>query len=876
MTDAAWSQTGFREAFLADERHERVRSGRVACALVSVLVPLGWTLDLAIYPNHAAAFLGLRLLCSVLSVAIWWLYYTPLAAKYHRFMGMTVALLPAFFISWMIAVSEGAASPYYAGLNLILVGVSTVLRWSLLESSATVGLVLCMYLVAAFWRPHSYDPGIFYANCFFLVTTGIIVVAGNSLFNRLRFREFSLRFELDRSRRMLEEGNRRLRELDEAKSRFFANISHELRTPLTLLLAPLEALLARSEQFPDDQVRAWLTTMHANGMRLLKLINDLLDLVRLESGKTEVRREPLDVPAFIEGLTQLVRKVAEDKRLNLTTHLGAAIGWAEVDRDKLEKVLLNLLFNAIKFTPASGQVSLAADREAEELVVRVADTGIGISERHLASLFQRFWQADTSSQRRYQGAGLGLALVKELVEIQGGTVGVRSAEGRGTTITVRLPYLPADPAEAAPGLSDAAPSETSPAWLASLYRRAQLFPVLSSPQAGSTSASAGDRDARPSLLLADDEPDMLRFLRSQLQGEFRLWEATDGRQAVAAARQHLPDLVLCDMMMPELDGLQVCRELRQDPATQHVPIVLLTARADEAAKLAALSAGASDFITKPFSTTELHVRLVNLLDAYRVQRQLARQNQLLESTLAQLKETEAQLVQSEKMASLGRMCAGIMHEVNNPLNYVKTGMYTLGRTKDLLPASAQPEYAETLADIEDGLDRLAAIVGDLRVFAHPDGRSFAPVSLAKTVQAALRLLSHEWKDRVRIVEDVPALLQVHGNANKLVHVVVNLLQNALDSLRSARVQGHDPTIWIEGRAEPGRLLLCVRDNGAGIATGHVGQIFEPFFTTKDVGQGMGLGLSICYQTMEEHRGRISARSEPGRGAEFVLEFPERI
>jgi len=187
--------------------------------------------------------------------------------------------------------------------------------------------------------------------------------------------------------------------------------------------------------------------MQSNGMRLLKLINDLLDLVRLESGVMHVKREPLEMAEFIKGLAAATRQVAVDKRIALETFVDPEIGVILGDRDKDEKIVLNLVFNALKFTPAGGRVDLRAEKHGEEMVIVVADTGMGISAKNLPNMFSRFWQADDSSKRKYQGVGIGLALVKELSEVQGGTVSVASEEGKGTTFTVRLPYLKADPAQ---------------------------------------------------------------------------------------------------------------------------------------------------------------------------------------------------------------------------------------------------------------------------------------------------------------------------------------------------------------------------------------------------------------------------------------------
>jgi len=745
-------------------------------------------------------------------------------------------------------------------------------------------LSLVTYVTACLLKGAIDSNGIFFNNLYFLFVTGVFIITGSWFYNRIRFREFALRYELDRNKQMLEESNQKLKELDQIKSRFFANISHELRTPLTLLLAPLEALLHQKGRVTDPETRTLLGTMHSNGMRLLKLINDLLDLVRLESGRLEVKYESLEVADFVKGLASAARQVADDKRIKLETVVDPALGTVLADRDKLEKILLNLMFNALKFTPAGGRVELRAQKQDEALVLTVTDTGMGISEKNLPHIFDRFWQADGSARRKYQGVGIGLALVKELTEIQGGKVNVESEEGKGTIFTVRLPCQNAQPVSAPQPATNGEPEEiveevkvsgtvTSEEWLTNLYRRAELFPAVTSLQEAVRPVETARLANRPTVLVADDEPDMLRFLKSQLSMNFNVLEAVDGQQAIEKASQFLPDIILLDMMMPEKDGLQACREIREKTSTQSIPIVLLTARADEETKLASLSAGASDFLTKPFSTTELQVRVKNLIESYELQRKLAKQNQLLESTIEQLKDTEVQLVQAEKLASLGRMSAGIIHEINNPLNFATTGLYTLRGKEKHLASEHQSEFAETLKDVEDGIKRVKNIVSDLRSFTHPNPEAMEEVNVAEVTNTALRFLSNELRERVQVHQQVPPDLVINANRHKMTQVLVNLLQNALDVLKKKQFENESPAIWIEGRVEENQHVVLVRDNGPGIAPEVMDKIFDPFFTTKDVGEGMGLGLSICYRIMEDCGGRISVRSEPGRFAEFALVFP---
>lgn len=767
----------FWEAFLANEREVRISTGRLACALVFVLMPLGIVLDYFVYPGHMVEFLELRLLCSLLVMGVWSLHSTAIARKHYPVVGLPIVILPAFFITWMV-YETGSASPYYAGLNLILLAVSAVGHWSVLETFLAVGSVIVMYLASCVFKGLGTERfGAIFNNLYFLVLTGIIVICGNRLFNQLRFREFTLRYELNKNRQELEETNRKLVELDRLKSRFFANISHELRTPLTLLLSPLETLLQRFAGKMDISVHDLLLTMHSNGMRLLKLINDLLDLIRLEAGRMEIKSEPMEVADFIKGLASAARQVAEDKHIKLETYTDLRLGVVAADSDKLEKVVLNLLFNALKFTPADGRVELRAEKRGEELVFIVSDTGIGIAEKNLAFVFDRFWQADSSAQRKYQGVGIGLALVKELTDMMHGSVVVESQEGKGTTFTVRLPYQKAElPPKTQPGASAETGAVASEEWLINLYRRAELFPAMVSLRGAAKPVELGKRGRRPVALVADDEPDMRRFLRSQLDQDYDVLEAADGLQAMEKATQFLPDIILLDMMMPEMDGLAVCRELRKREETAAVPIILLTARADEETKFNALELGANDFLAKPFSSTELHARIKNLVESYDSRRKLSRQNQALSTTIDQLKETELQLVQSEKLASLGRMSAGIIHEINNPLNFATTGLFALrNKCKHLTPEERQ-EYEEILGDIEEGMKRVRNIVSDLRMFTHPEAGPAELVDVAEAVNTSLRFLAGEWKDKVEVeLKVIPGQI-VLASRNKLIHVLVNLLQ----------------------------------------------------------------------------------------------------
>ncbi len=898
-----------RAAFAGEEQAHRVRLGRVGALLIAALMPAGVLLDHIVYGHRGKVgeFFVLRLVSAALALGLWAVLRTPRGQSFARIIGPTLALIPSAFIAVMIARTDGWNSPYYAGLNLVLLAVNVVVHWNFVESLAVTGLIIAFYAAACLVHGGAPAQGNAFNNLYFLVLTGIIVVTGNVFFNRLRRREFVAREELKLSEQRLaetnqslrssqlqlensnlelklreqdlEQTNSRLRELDESKGRFFANISHELRTPLTLLISPLESLRGGRGALSDPGVQEHLDTMHSNGMRLLKLINDLLELVRLDSGTLKLQCAPLPAGDFLRGLLRALRGVAEEKGLRLSCAVDDDVTPLLADSDKLEKVFLNLLFNAVKFTPAGGEVSVSARREEGFAVVSVRDTGMGISAGQLPYIFDRFWQADSSSRRKFQGAGIGLSLVRELVEAHGGSVRAESVEGQGTTVIVRLPLATSEqlvPAETAPsGETEPAspPVPAKDAWLESLYRRAEMFVGLAPLRDSLRPWSPGSSPSRkPKLLLADDEPDMLRFLRSQLAEDYDVIEAVDGNQALSLATQALPELVVCDMMMPGRDGLSVCRELRSQTATRALPFLMLTARADDDTKLLALAAGASDFLPKPFSTQELRLRLKNLVDSHQLQKELTWQNRRLESALEQLKETETQLVQTEKLAALGRLCAGIIHEINNPLNYALGAMVLIRRATPALPVDEQADFKESVADAEDGLRRVSEIVSDLRSFTHSQGGPLEAIPVRETLQRLPRLFAAELNDRVKLRLDAPDGISVRANANQLLQVLINLIQNSVDALRSRPEDTPDGEIVVRAGINGAVPFISVTDNGPGIPSEVLPRIYDPFFTTKAVGSGMGLGLSICYRLMEEAGGRIRVQSRPGEGCEFVLEF----
>lgn len=873
------------ELFQAHERDVRIANYRTCGLFAMLFMMAGCSLDWVVYGMKGVLdFLPLRIGSVAVLASVNVLLRTDWGARTHRLLGLLMGMPLVVVIAIMIALTEGADSPYYAGLNLVLLGAAVLMRWPLGDSILVVLLTISAYLIACRFHGPITNTRIFFNNLYFLSVTGVFTVVGTWIYNRIRFSEFRTRHALDLSRRQLEaantrleENNRQLLELDESKSRFFANISHELRTPLTLLIAPLDVLLSRTQEHSADH--EILSTMRTNAMRLLKLINDLLELVKLESGRIQVNLMPLNVADFIREQAAAVRPMAEERGVNLLTVTDSAPSSVHLDEEKMERICLNLLFNAIKFTPSGGRVELSARSEGKWLEIRVKDTGKGIAPDQLKHVFDRFWQADSTASRKPRGLGIGLALVKELAEAQGGMVSAASEPGKGTTMLVRLPLAAVpEPVERPSSQEPVHADSGHQHWLAELYKKADLFPVQLQHEPGAASAVHRTQDGElPLLLIAEDEPEMVRFLAAQLAAHFRVLEAKDGAEAIRLATEHQPDVILSDMMMPEKDGFEVCSELHSRPDTRDIPIVMLTAKADEETKLSLLHAGAADFLAKPFSLIEIVARLRNLAAMRLHAKHLVQQREQIAENLAQLKEAESLLVRNEKLASLGRLSAGLIHEINNPLNYAKQALYVIRRQIKPMEEAQRNEILEVINDVEGGIDRVTGITSELRGFATRSTERSQHFPVLPAVEATLRFFAPVANGQVPVKIDIPEDLEMQADRNQFLQVLINLIQNALDAVASKEYpSGEAPTIAIQAKKAPGVLLLRIRDNGPGISPDVMNQIFDPFFTTKDVGQGMGLGLSISHRIMTEHHGRITVDSEPGCHTEFILEFPEEI
>jgi putative nucleotidyltransferase with HDIG domain len=557
-------------------------------------------------------------------------------------------------IAVMIYLLGAQSYAYIQGLYLIIMGsISAVpLKFHVILRLYT--FVWACYFVPALINLSngiiSWDNAA--RDLFFLTSILVIAAFGSHGMDSIRRRELRIRIQLEEMTTQLQESNEKLKSLDELKTQFFSNINHELRTPLTLMLAPLKAILDGKMGKLTSTMRDTLETMQRNGYKLLKLINNLLDLTKFEEGKMRLKPKMLNFVEFVTPLLASVKPLADQKKIRLYFQHPPHPVELSIDPDQFERVVFNLLSNALKFTPNNGKITLYVEEKDNSATLTVEDTGVGIPVGMLESIFDRFSQVDGSKSRAQEGTGIGLSLAREIVNLHRGTIRAESQLGKGSRFIVELrkgeDHFPADILDrrvedlpAAPKRRETDAEELRPEDIVADYRRLQLIDLEKVDIEGGRVAKAKIQDAL--ILCIDDNPEVLKLMRMLLSDEYDLELTDSAEKGLVLLREKSPDIVLCDVMMPGMDGHAFSKAVKADEALKHVPILLVTARTGAEMVAEGIQAGADDYISKPFDSVELKARIRALLRMRQVESELALLNRNLKMRTSDLVEQQRSL-----------------------------------------------------------------------------------------------------------------------------------------------------------------------------------------------------------------------------------------
>jgi signal transduction histidine kinase/GAF domain-containing protein len=636
----------------------------------------------------------------------------------------------------------------------------------------------------------------------------------------------------------------KLAEIDRVKTAFFSNVSHEFRTPLTLILGPLDELLR--SPLPPERAREELRVVHRNGLRLLKLVNTLLDFSRMEAGRVEAVYEPTDLALLTADLASVFRSAIERGGLRFVVDCAPLPEPVHVDREMWEKIVLNLLSNAFKFT-FQGEIAVGVRAVGPDVELSVRDTGVGISEEDVPHIFERFHRAKGSRARTHEGTGIGLALVQELVKLLGGAIHADSVEGRGTTMTVSIPrgtaHLPGNHLEGRRRLASTATGarpyiEEALRWL----------PDDDSDDAGDDDVpllqnfgpTIGDAGWRPYILCADDNADMRDYVTRLLRAHYEVETVADGELALRAVRRRMPDLLISDVMMPGIDGFQLLRALREDPATKALPILLLSARAGEQSHVEGLRAGADDYLVKPFSSREMLARVGAHLEIARVRKELVRK-EYAARTAIEAGEEERRRISRELHDEIGQELTALV----------------LG-----LRSARDASAADVWLDLR--LEHLQGVAEEIGKNMHRIAVELRPPALdAVGLQAAVSNYADVWGKRHGIQVDFEGVGLGSGRLPPYIEATIyRIVQEALTNVSK---HAGATTVNVVLQRDAGQIVTIVEDNGRG---------FDTAAAPRTHGSTAPLGILGMRERAALVGGSLTIESQPSGTTVFVrIPFP---
>lgn len=614
------------------------------------------------------------------------------------------------------------------------------------------------------------------------------------------------------------EKTRQLEDANKNKINYFVNLAHETKTPLTLISNYLEQYLTKTGITEETRI------IKQNVEKLKNDMINFLDAQKLERDQVFYNHnEVCNFSTILNDALIMFKETASKKEITITGNIEDSL-YIKTDPIALDRIINNLLDNAVKYTPLKGAIQVSLKKDRDKLILTVCDNGIGIIDEQLHNIFSPYHQI-SHEKRNTQGIGMGLYITRMIIESLRGNITVSSTPGKGSTFTVILH-------EHTLQSTDTIKTQTT------------LSPPIDTLPPAHMPAEKPYDPSRQTILIIEDNIQLLIYLKNNLENHYNVYYGTNGREALEKLEVIIkPDLIISDVMMDTMNGYTLLDHIAQKENFNDIPFIFLTAKTAIDDKIAAFSLGAIDYIHKPFNIDELYAKINTIL-----------RNQKLKKNL----------VEADKFATLGMLTGGICHEIANPLNLVYGPIDLLENELAKIKVLDTPNIKLYMKRIIDNIKRIEKIIESMKLFTHTKELKKETIDIHRLIDETIKLFNPVCKDRITITTHIEADITLSGDYDAFIHILTNLISNAIDAIT------YHGVIDIAVRIRNSRPIIIVKDTGYGIEKHQLPDIFNAFYTNKEVGKGTGLGLYIVKDLLIKMGMQINVVSEVGKGTQFVI------
>jgi len=847
-----------------------------------ILMPGAFVFDMLIFPAQWQQLLKVRIVSTLVCILLYFISNKTFLKKYPTRMGHVLNVVLASTIAYLTYLTGAHASPYYAGLILIFIGIAMLVPWGI-NGALSAGLVILIIHLAFNLFPALITNQVivwssFWISVYFLTFTFVMVIISSGIAEKNRRWIFVSSEKEKIKSKKLKESKKKIDELSKTRRRFITNITHELKTPLSIIIGNIDIIQKESMHFKKER-KTQLKTIQQSAFQLSEHVDRIIAVSKMDEPRIKLIVENFNYIGIVQHVFSLFKSRADEEKKSYSVDLISGSLVARIDVVKIEEVLFNLIQNAFKFTEPGNSIKVTVGSDGQQIYTEVSNTGVGIPKKQLKKIFERLYQADEVLSKRYGGIGVGLYLCKRNVELHGGIISAHSTVGKGTSFRFTLPLHIDQSATVKDFLYTKDERRKANRRESGKDRRFSSRRVNDRKQNFELQQRLGLEDLAkmtyvedimgyeegnpqcPSILIIEDNPGMLKVIVDALRDEYNLYIARNGFEAMEKLKKNSEkiSLILSDILMPEMSGFDLCREVMSNKEWKHIPLIFITALFSEEDQIKGFELGATDFLIKPYN-----IRILKEKVSHWISR---RQYEILLQNISVSLEARAKEV--------SKMKDFIIHEIRNPLQLISGADYYLQKLVDSKQKKSKEQkkrLKKSLVMLTQGLKSLESVLNTSEDLIKDELPLKRLEPIASLFDDALEQCSY-LLENTSFQRDFSNTSGMKINCYKkmLTQVFVNLIRNAVEAIEK-KGPTHKGVVSIKSEiSKENYLVLKIQDNGMGIPVKIQKKLFKFRFTTKK--DGTGIGLHLSRMIMGIHQGKITVDSKEGVGTTFSINLP---